>query len=147
MTCITDTMTVNPPEQKPVRRMSDLGPRRSMDMGRRAPQRPVAAPDPAPAPQAPVQPQPQPRPVVRPQAAPARRPAPQPQPQPQPAARPRPAAPRHQALADEPVPAASAPTASKARGGWWTALQFIIGLLVIVGVAAAIIALYMRYYQ
>jgi len=112
-------------------------------MGRRAPQRPVAAPDPAPAPQASVQPQPQPRPMVRPQAAPARRPAPQSQP----AARPRPAAPRHQALADEPVPAASAPTASKARGGWWTALQFIIGLLVIVGVAAAIIALYMRYYQ
>jgi hypothetical protein len=37
--------------------------------------------------------------------------------------------------------------APAARRGWWTALQFVIGLLVIAGVAVAIIALYMRYYQ
>jgi hypothetical protein len=31
--------------------------------------------------------------------------------------------------------------------GWKVALQFVVGLLVIVGVAAAIVALYVRYYQ
>jgi hypothetical protein len=32
-------------------------------------------------------------------------------------------------------------------GGWRVVLQFVIGLLVIAGVAAAIVALYIRYYQ
>jgi hypothetical protein len=38
-------------------------------------------------------------------------------------------------------------TASRQGGGWRVAVQFIVGLLVIVGVAAAIVALYVRYYQ
>jgi len=35
----------------------------------------------------------------------------------------------------------------KKRGGWWVALQFIVGLLVIVAVATAVVVLYIRYYQ
>jgi hypothetical protein len=46
-----------------------------------------------------------------------------------------------------PVVAKSAPKTAKRRGGgWWVALQFIIGILVIAGVAAAIVFLYVRYY-
>lgn len=48
----------------------------------------------------------------------------------QPAAAPRQAAPR-----------------PKGNRALWVALQFIIGLLVIAGVAAAIVMLYVRYYQ
>jgi hypothetical protein len=41
------------------------------------------------------------------------------------------------------------PAKSKGRKGgtWKVVLQFVIGLLVIAGVAAAIVALYVRYYQ
>ena len=43
----------------------------------------------------------------------------------------------------------AAPTdaAPAKRGGWRVVVQFVVGLLVIVGVAAAIVALYVRYYQ
>jgi hypothetical protein len=37
--------------------------------------------------------------------------------------------------------------APRKTAGWKVALQFVVGLLVIVGVAAAIVALYVRYYQ
>jgi hypothetical protein len=45
-----------------------------------------------------------------------------------------------------PAPAAK-PKRARMSGGWRTVLQFVIGLLVIAGVAAAVIALYLRYYQ
>ncbi len=35
----------------------------------------------------------------------------------------------------------------KRTSGWKVALQFIVGILVIVGVAAAVVALYIKYYQ
>ncbi|HSX00714.1 MAG TPA: hypothetical protein VLF67_00595 [Candidatus Saccharimonas sp.] len=62
---------------------------------------------------------------------PVHQPAPQPAP-PQPAPEPRVAAP-------EP--------ARGRRRGWWIVLQFVIGLAIIAGVAAAIVVLYIRYYQ
>jgi len=46
----------------------------------------------------------------------------------------------------EPEPQAK-PASAKRGGGWKVALQFVIGLLVIVGVAAAIVLLYIKYYQ
>ena len=36
---------------------------------------------------------------------------------------------------------------AKSGGGWKVVLQFVVGLLVIVGVAAAIVFLYIKYYQ
>ena len=39
------------------------------------------------------------------------------------------------------------PASAKRGGGWKVVLQFVIGLLVIVGVAAAIVMLYIKYYQ
>lgn len=51
----------------------------------------------------------------------------------------------------EAPPAVQQPRPAKKRssgGGVWRAVvQFVIGLLVIAGVAAAIVALYIRYYQ
>lgn len=35
----------------------------------------------------------------------------------------------------------------KKSGGWRVVLQFVVGLLVIAAVAAAIVVLYIRYYQ
>lgn len=40
-----------------------------------------------------------------------------------------------------------AKASKRSRSGWWTVLQFVVGLLVIIGVAAAVVALYIRYYQ
>jgi hypothetical protein len=84
---------------------------------------------------------------ARPAAAPSR-------PQPMAGAQQRPVA---QRPAPQPAPMRQAPQAqpqdavrsSKRRGGgaWRVVLQFVIGLLVIAGVAAAIVALYIRYYQ
>jgi hypothetical protein len=79
---------------------------------------------------------PQPRPAVRTVAAPPR---PQPQSQPQPVQRPVPAQGSQQPPQPKPV--------RKRGGAWRVVLQFIVGLLVIVGVAAAIVLLYVRYYQ
>lgn len=45
-----------------------------------------------------------------------------------------------------PMPGQAAPRPKSSRA-FWVALQFIIGLLVIAGVAAAIVMLYVRYYQ
>jgi len=36
---------------------------------------------------------------------------------------------------------------AKSGGGWKIVLQFVVGLLVIVGVAASIVFLYIKYYQ
>jgi hypothetical protein len=57
----------------------------------------------------------------------------------QPAGRPQPAPRQQRAEADEPMPRKTA--------AWKVVLQFVVGLIVIVGVAAAIVALYVRYYQ
>ena len=103
--------------------MGDIRPPRSMDMARRP-----AAPRP--------QPQAAPQPIVqRPvgQAPIAQRPA---QPAPvttQPVAQPQPV--------DRPA------KAPKAKAFWRGLLQVVVSLLVIVGVAAVIVALYLRYYQ
>jgi len=135
------------PNQQPTRRMSDIGPRRSMDM-RRRPVQPVNGQPPAAA-----QPQTMGQPRVRP--AGMRPVTAQPMRQPEPTVRPpmeRPYSPQSQ----PPAPAPEAPSpmaapvpqrASGARRAWLVVLQFVIGLLVIVGVAAAIVALYLRYYQ
>ncbi|MDB5179037.1 MAG: hypothetical protein JWN01_980 [Patescibacteria group bacterium] len=74
------------------------------------------------------------------------------QPQPRPAAGRRPVAPVQRQPMARPAaaqqPAQSQPQASSRRGGGWRVVaQFVIGLLVIIGVAAAIVALYVRYYQ
>lgn len=48
----------------------------------------------------------------------------------------------------QPAARAAAPHKAKGRrGGLWTVLQFVVGLAVIVGVAWAVVALYIRYYQ
>jgi hypothetical protein len=39
------------------------------------------------------------------------------------------------------------PVRTKKGGGWKVVLQFVIGLAVIAGVAAAIVWLYIKYYQ
>lgn len=46
-----------------------------------------------------------------------------------------------------PVDGRDEASAPRRTAGWKVALQFVVGLLVIVGVAAAIVALYVRYYQ
>jgi hypothetical protein len=106
-----------------------------MDGFARPASRPPGTPQPAQRPQQrPVAPVPQPRPV-----APQYRPAP----------------PRGHA--QDPYQQQAAPAAPQQRQAsrprkrkgsvWGVVLQFIIGLLVIAGVAAAIVALYIRYYQ
>jgi hypothetical protein len=45
------------------------------------------------------------------------------------------------------APVAQAVGSKSKRRGWLVLLQFVIGLLIIVGVAAAIVMLYMKYYQ
>jgi hypothetical protein len=58
--------------------------------------------------------------------------------------------PRQQRPQEAPEPQRR-PRPAKKRGGgssgWKVFLQFVVGLLVIAGVAAAIVALYIRYYQ
>jgi hypothetical protein len=46
-----------------------------------------------------------------------------------------------------PAPEAKSAPAKRGGGGWKIGLQFAVGLLVIVGVAAAIVWLYIKYYQ
>jgi hypothetical protein len=138
-------------QQRPARRMNDMGPRRMDGFPR-----PQPLPNPA-----------QPRPVrprtkenvrqenvrqqpVRPQPAPLRR-EPQRQPQQQPVSRPvgQRRAQQPQDSRQRPVAAqSSAPTkVRKPNRSWRIALQFVIGLAVIAGVAFAIVWLYVRYYQ
>ena len=45
--------------------------------------------------------------------------------------------------AEQPAPVRT----KRGGGGWKVVLQFVIGLLVIAGVAAAIVWLYIKYYQ
>jgi hypothetical protein len=40
-----------------------------------------------------------------------------------------------------------APRPARKSKGWQVVLQFVVGLVVIVGVAAAIVALYIKYYK
>jgi hypothetical protein len=54
---------------------------------------------------------------------------------------------RQQLEATQPQKAAARPVAPKRAGGWKIALQFVIGLLIIVVVAGTIVFLYRRYYQ
>jgi hypothetical protein len=130
-------------DSRPTRRMDDMGPRRGMD-GFARPQRPAGAPQPG------ARPQPQPRPVAPQRPVPTRPAQPQrpvaPQSYQDPYERQRAPEPRPEAR-----PAAKPPKQRKQRGegggGWRVVLQFLVGLLVIAGVAAAIVALYIRYYQ
>jgi len=65
--------------------------------------------------------------------------------QPQPARQQRPVDARPAAYQQAQAQTQAAP--AKKGGGWKVALQFVIGLLVIAGVAAAIVYLYIKYYQ
>jgi hypothetical protein len=47
----------------------------------------------------------------------------------------------------QPAPRVQTGRAPRKTAGWKVALQFVFGLIVIVGVAFAIVALYVRYYQ
>jgi hypothetical protein len=51
---------------------------------------------------------------------------------------------QYQEYQDQPAPA---PKRAKRGGGWKIVVQFIVGLAVIAGVAAAIVWLYIKYYQ
>ena len=126
--------------------MGDIRPRRSMDMGRPsgAPTQPMPQnPSTRPLPQAPVQQ----APIQRPQPLPPR---PQPQAQ-RPVTRPA----RYGPTPQQPQPQFAEPQAQqtkqakvrKERPFWRGFLQVIVSLLVIVGVASIIVALYFRYYQ
>lgn len=116
-----------------------MGPARRMDgFGRAAsPQARSAQPQSG-------QPQVRPRPVgAMPQPRPAQRPA-----VPQGYGRPAPqlSAQPQAAGAGGPTKPVKAPR-EKGGGGWKVLLQFVIGLVVIVAVACAIVWLYIRYYQ
>ncbi len=128
---------------KPRPAMGDIRPKRSMDMMRPsgAPAQPVPpSPAPRPLPQRPVRPQPVPQTTIQ-----------RPQPLPQ-----RPVAPRPAQYAQAPQPT-QAPVQQqkspkpakirKERPFWRGLLQVIVSLLIIVGVAGVIVALYIRYYQ
>ena len=128
-----------------------MGPRRGMD-GFARPQRPAGAPPRPPQPQPVGRPAPQPQP--QPQPRPAQRP--QPRPVPPPGYRPDPygrqAVTRQQEAATRQAPAEKPAKPRRERrrrsgNGWRVVLQFVVGLLVIAGVAAAIVALYVKYYQ
>ena len=120
-----------------------MGPRRMDGFAR-----PVGAagaqpqPRPRPVAAAPMQPRMAPQPAQRP-AQPLQRPV-------QPAQRSmqRPAAPQGYYEPQQAVQRSEAPQPAAAKGGGWRVLlQFVVGILVIAGVAAAIVALYIRYYQ
>jgi hypothetical protein len=134
------------------RPMGDIQPRRSMDMGRPGgaapmPQRPA----PRPVPQRPIaQESASTAAVQRPQPLPprpvAQRPAPRPA---QYAQTPQPYAQAPAAVqpATKPVKAAKPHKIRKARPIWRGFLQVLVSLLVIVGVAAVIVLLYLKYYS
>lgn len=159
-------------QQRPTRRMNDMGPRRGMDgfprpsneqEGHRGG---MASPSRAsrsqPQPQRPMQPS---RPMRAQQPVREQ----QPMRQPYPAQRPIREQSRRAAQADDryfdddrrgrdegdyddrraPRRGRSRKEAPERRSGgtWRTVLQFVIGLLIIAGVAFAIVALYIRYYQ
>ncbi len=126
---------------KPRPAMGDIRPRRSMDMMRPAgaPTQP-AAPVPRPQPPRPVAPEPvQQAPIQRPQPIPQRplatRPAQSTQ-MPQPAQAPA-----------QPQKAQKPAKIRKERPFWRGLLQVIVSLLIIVGVAGVIVALYLKFYQ
>jgi uncharacterized membrane protein len=128
---------------KPRPAMGDIRPKRSMDM-----MRPSGA-SAQPMPQAPA-PRPLPPRPVRPEPV-AQAPIQRPQPIPQRPVAPRPAlyaqAPQ---AAPAPVQQQKAPKPAKIRKErpfWRGLLQVIVSLLIIVGVAGVIVALYIRYYQ
>ena len=126
--------------------MNDMGPRRGMD-GFARPTRPAGAPQPQPRQAAPAPAQARMRPVL------PQRPM-QPAQRPMPAQRPAGAYPAQQRDMSQQQAQSSASQLRQARApkrggssGWKVFLQFVVGLLVIAGVAAAIVALYIRYYQ
>lgn len=127
--------------KKPRPAMGDIRPKRSMDMMRPsgAPAQP-AAPAPRPQPPRPVAAQPvQQAPIQRPQPIPQRPITARP---PQPAQVPYPV--------QEPVKQQKAQKPAKIRKErpfWRGLLQVIVSLLIIVGVAGVIVALYLKYYQ
>jgi hypothetical protein len=116
--------------------------------------RPAGRPAGAPPPPPPHRPQMRP-----PEPVPQRRPAPQPTRLQQPQAAPRGygrdpyARDPYPEQAPEPRREQRQPKPRKQRkqrsggGAWRVVLQFVVGLLVIAGVAAAIVALYIRYYE
>ena len=121
---------------RPKPAMGDIRPRRSMDMGR-----PSGMPD-QPRPQPPVPAPVRPQPIAQAPMADPRRQRPQPLPQ-----RPISAPALPQARPVGPQAATRPPKVKKARPFWRGFLQVLVSLLVIVGVAAVIVALYIRYYQ
>lgn len=138
-------------DPKPVRRMSDIGPRKTLDLRNsntnapvnnqvQAPQQPRPAQKPAPVAPAPRPAQRPVRPVAPVAAASVAR-------QQQPAQGQRPQQSASNQRQQQPAQTQQQKPAKKKGNGWKIALQFIIGLLVIVGVAAAIVALYVKYYQ
>ena len=140
------------------RPMGDIQPRRSMDMVRPGgtqpmPQRPTPRPMPRPVDPAPVHPSPIQRPQPLPQRpiAPAQRPMPRPA---QYAQAPQQYAQAPQQYTQSPnqpatkqTKATRPPKVRKARPIWRGFLQVLVSLLVIVGVAAVIVLLYLKYYS
>ena len=126
--------TTSVDQPKPNRRMTDMAPRRmdgfARPMGPQPARPATAAPQPAPRPTAPTS-RPQQAPMARPAARPAYR---------------QPEVPMQNTA--QPTPAAkSVATGEPAKsGGWKIAAQFIIGLMVIAGVATTVVWLYLKYY-
>ena len=141
--------------------MGDIRPRRSMDMGRPSGAQTGALPQ-RPAPQRPASQPPveqtavAPTPIQRPQPLPPR-PVPMQRPLPRPAQHAQPsqqyAPAQQQQQAQAPIQGqkvanqAKTPKVRKAHPFWRGFLQVIVSLLVIVGVAAAIVVLYLKYYS
>ena len=144
-------------DPKPVRKMSDIGSRRTLDLRSANTKKTTAKPVKSPAP---VKSQPRPASAStraqsnsgrqqRPVASPARATA---------ASGMRPSSQRQTATNSQPgsqqkaqvvsQQATQAPsTVPKKGNGWKIILQFVIGLVVILGVAVSIVALYVKYYQ
>jgi hypothetical protein len=122
-----------------------MGPRRMDSFGRAAGGVPPAG---RPRPATPVQPRmaPQPQPRMVPQPRPVQQ---------RPMARPATAQGYDRGYEQQPVGRGQAmprtkeraPRAERKSKGWQVVLQFVIGLFVIAGVAAAIVALYIKYYK
>jgi hypothetical protein len=139
-------------QQRPARRMNDMGPRRMDGFGRSQGQ--PSAPQPRPQQRVQQRSVPQPRPsraLTQQQPLPARREALPQRSVPQPQRRQSSVSTRQQPQQSRQQPApvrAQRPVRQKtSRTGWRIALQFIVGLAVIAGVAFAIVWLYVRYYQ